>query len=137
MDGTHGRDGNGPVDPEGVEVLGLLRRLVGEVASIAESLANLERREGAAPTKSPDIRADMLGAGASAPAFAGMKSDDELRAKLAQLPVKMNTIRPTEDLRRAKLPRTPDYSEYQFPTIDLLDDFEGNYSEKMAAIVQE
>ena len=34
-------------------------------------------------------------------------------------------------------PRTPDYSGYQFPALDLLDDPEGNYSERMAAIVQE
>ena len=35
------------------------------------------------------------------------------------------------------IPRTPDYSGYQFPTLELLDNPEGNYSEKAAQLAQE
>jgi len=64
-------------------------------------------------------------------------SDEELRAKLARLPVKMNTKTASAQLRDADIPRTPDYSGYQFPTLDLLDEPEGNYSEKAAQVAQD
>jgi len=64
-------------------------------------------------------------------------SEDELRARIAKLPVKMNTKSPSKALSDDDIPRTPDYSGYQFPTLDLLDEPEGNYSEKMAALVQD
>ncbi|MFM2164635.1 MAG: Stage sporulation protein [Planctomycetota bacterium] len=64
-------------------------------------------------------------------------SEDELRARIARLPVKMNTKTPSKALSDDDIPRTPDYSGYQFPTLDLLDEPEGNYSEKMAALVQD
>ena len=84
-----------------------------------------------------DATTTTAGDDASTAIAPAVKSDDELRAKLAKLPVKMNTNRPTKDLRDDEIPRTPDYSGYRFPTLDLLDEPEGNYSEKMAAIVQE
>ncbi|MFZ4750256.1 MAG: DNA translocase FtsK [Phycisphaerales bacterium] len=62
---------------------------------------------------------------------------DELRAKLASLPLKMNAGVAKTPIRDDEIPRTPDYSGYQFPALDLLDDPEANYSERMAAIVQE
>jgi S-DNA-T family DNA segregation ATPase FtsK/SpoIIIE len=64
-------------------------------------------------------------------------SDDELRARLAKLPVKMNTKTASAQLSDADIPRTPDYSGYQFPTLDLLDEPEGNYSEKAAQVAQD
>jgi len=74
---------------------------------------------------------------ATEPAPKAAASDDELRAKLARLPLKMNTGVAKTPMRDDEIPRTPDYSGYQFPTLDLLDEPEGNYSERMAALVQE
>ena len=72
------------------------------------------------------------------PASSGApRSDDELRAKIALLPVKMNTKAPAKALKDDDIPRTPDYSGYQFPTLDLLDEPEGNYSEKAAQFAQD
>jgi DNA segregation ATPase FtsK/SpoIIIE, S-DNA-T family len=72
------------------------------------------------------------GHGSNAP-----RSDDELRAKIALLPVKMNTKAPSRTLSDDDIPRTPDYSGYQFPPLDLLDEPEGNYSEKAAQQAQD
>ena len=78
-------------------------------------------------------------AAAAAPAEPNRQalSDEVLRAKIAMLPVKMNTKTPAKTASDDDIPRTPDYSGYQFPTLELLDEPEGNYSAKMEAIVQE
>jgi len=65
------------------------------------------------------------------------RTDDELRAKIAKLPVKVNTKSPAKAAKDGDIPRTPDYSGYQFPTLELLDNPEGNYSEKAAQLAQE
>jgi S-DNA-T family DNA segregation ATPase FtsK/SpoIIIE len=49
----------------------------------------------------------------------------------------MNTKTASAQLSDADVPRTPDYSGYQFPTLDLLDEPEGNYSEKAAQVAQD
>ena len=64
-------------------------------------------------------------------------SDEELRVKLARLAVKMNTKSASTQLRDADIPGTPDYSGYKFPTLELLDGPEGNYSEKAAQVAQD
>ena len=64
-------------------------------------------------------------------------SDDALREKIAKLPVKMNTKSPAKTATDKDIPRTPDYSGYQFPAIELLEAPEGNYSLRMEAFVQE
>jgi len=64
-------------------------------------------------------------------------SEDELRAKIEKLPIKMTTKPSAATLRDEDIPRTVDYSGYQFPTLDLLEEPEGNYSSKMEAYVRE
>ena len=64
-------------------------------------------------------------------------SEDELRAKIEKLPIKMTAKAPSTQLRDEDIPRTVDYSGYQFPTLDLLEEPEGNYSAKMEAYVRE
>ncbi len=64
-------------------------------------------------------------------------SEDELRAKIEKLPIKMTAKVSVVKLRDQDIPRTADYSGYQFPTLDLLEEPEGNYSVKMEAFVRE
>ncbi|MFM7051198.1 MAG: DNA translocase FtsK [Planctomycetota bacterium] len=64
-------------------------------------------------------------------------SEDELRARIQKLPIKMTAKPAATNLRDEDIPRTPDYSGYQFPTLDLLEEPEGNYSAKMEAYVRE
>jgi len=64
-------------------------------------------------------------------------SEDELRAKIEKLPIKMTAKPAATTLRDEDIPRTPDYSGYQFPTLELLEEPEGNYSAKMEAYVRE
>ncbi|MCE2884439.1 MAG: DNA translocase FtsK [Planctomycetaceae bacterium] len=64
-------------------------------------------------------------------------SEDELRAKIEKLPIKMTAKAATTNLRDEDIPRTENYEGYQFPTLDLLEEPEGNYSEKMEAYVRD
>ncbi len=64
-------------------------------------------------------------------------SEDELRAKIEKLPIKMTAKPSATQLRDEDIPRAVDYSGYQFPTLDLLEEPEGNYSVKMEAYVRE
>ncbi len=64
-------------------------------------------------------------------------SEDELRAKIERLPIKMTAKTSTTKLRDEDIPRTENYEGYQFPTLELLEEPEGNYSEKMEAYVRE
>ncbi|HMN95001.1 MAG TPA: DNA translocase FtsK 4TM domain-containing protein [Phycisphaerales bacterium] len=67
-------------------------------------------------------------------------SHDELRAKIARLPVRM-TSRPSTVARDEDIPRQApadgSWESYRFPTLELLDDPETNYSEKMEAFVRQ
>ena len=99
--------------------------------SLEDSDEGEEQREDDAPVARAPSAAD------AAPPARESLSEDELRARIARLPVKMNTKTPSKALSDDDIPRTPDYSGYQFPTLDLLDEPEGNYSEKMAALVQD
>jgi DNA segregation ATPase FtsK/SpoIIIE, S-DNA-T family len=62
-------------------------------------------------------------------------SADELKAKISKLPVRMagskKTVAKDEDIIRQ-----PSYEGYRFPTLDLLEDPESNFSEKMEAFVR-
>ncbi len=64
-------------------------------------------------------------------------SENELRAKIERLPIKMTAKTPTTNLRDQDIPRTENYEGYQFPTLDLLEEPESNYSEKMESYVRE
>ena len=64
-------------------------------------------------------------------------SEDELRAKIERLPIKMTTKPNPMQRRDEDIPRAVDYSGYQFPTLDLLEEPEGNYSTKMEAYVRD
>ncbi len=63
-------------------------------------------------------------------------SRDDLRAKIAKLPVKMAGKSPTI-ARDEDIPRQENFEGYQFPTLDLLEDPESNFSEKMEKFVRE
>ena len=53
---------------------------------------------------------------------------EELRAKAAKLPLRLASAPTKTKLRDEDIPRTEDYSGYKFPTLDLLDEPEGNFS---------
>ena len=55
-------------------------------------------------------------------------SSEELREKIAKLPLRMASAPTKTKLRDEDIPRTEDYSGYKFPTLDLLEDPEGNFS---------
>jgi S-DNA-T family DNA segregation ATPase FtsK/SpoIIIE len=60
---------------------------------------------------------------------------EELKAKIAKLPVRMSSNRKSvardEDIQRAE-----SFEGYQFPSLDLLEDPETNYTSKMEAVVR-
>ncbi len=64
-------------------------------------------------------------------------SDDEIRSRISMLPVKIASHVEQPALRDEDIPRTPDYSGYQFPTLDLLEEAEGNYSAKLETFVRD
>ncbi|MFO0963838.1 MAG: DNA translocase FtsK 4TM domain-containing protein [Phycisphaerales bacterium] len=72
---------------------------------------------------------------AAAPAPRSL-SAEELRTKIAMLPVRMANAQ-TKPLRDEDIPRTENYEGYKFPTLELLEDPEGNFSEQMEAFVRE
>jgi S-DNA-T family DNA segregation ATPase FtsK/SpoIIIE len=60
---------------------------------------------------------------------------DELRAKIAKLPVRLSSNN-TSVARDEDIPREESFEGYAFPSLDLLSDPETNYSEKMEAYVR-
>ena len=73
---------------------------------------------------------------APSPARAPLTAD-ELKAKIARLPVRMASAPTKTALRDEDIPRTEDYSGYRFPTLELLADPEGNYSAEIETYVRE
>ena len=63
-------------------------------------------------------------------------SADELREKISKLPVRMS-VGTTTVARDEDILRQDDFAGYQFPTLDLLDNPEGNFSEKVEQFVRE
>jgi S-DNA-T family DNA segregation ATPase FtsK/SpoIIIE len=61
---------------------------------------------------------------------------DELRVKIARLPLRM-AGRNQAVARDEDIPRTASFENYQFPTLDLLRDPESNFSEKMEQAVRD
>ncbi|MFK7960591.1 MAG: DNA translocase FtsK [Phycisphaerales bacterium] len=64
-------------------------------------------------------------------------TDEELREKIAALPVRMAQAPGKTKFRDEDIPRTDDFRDYQFPTLDLLKDPETNFSEQMEAEVRQ
>ncbi len=62
-------------------------------------------------------------------------SRQELAAKLSKLPVRLSSDRKVA-ARDEDIPRQEDFEGYQFPGLDLLEDPESNYSQKMDALVR-
>ncbi len=60
---------------------------------------------------------------------------DELRAKIAKLPVRLSANRKAV-ARDEDIPREASFEGYEFPSLDLLPDPQSNYSEKMEAFVR-
>jgi len=77
--------------------------------------------------------ADLIDAAATAPR---QLSADELRERILKLPVRM-AGRKAETAREEDIPRAVDYSGYQFPALEMLEEPEGNFSETMEAFVRE
>jgi S-DNA-T family DNA segregation ATPase FtsK/SpoIIIE len=59
----------------------------------------------------------------------------QLREKLAKLPVRMSSAR-VDVARDEDIPRPESFAGYEFPTIDLLEDPEVNYSSRMETFVR-
>jgi S-DNA-T family DNA segregation ATPase FtsK/SpoIIIE len=59
---------------------------------------------------------------------------DDLRKKMAQLPI---NFAPKLQAKRTEAPRQPDYSGYQFPGFDLLEEPEGNFTAEQERICRE
>ena len=62
-------------------------------------------------------------------------SDEELRRKIARLPVRMAATQ-TSVARDEDIPRTEDFRDYRFPTLDLLTDPEQHFNETMEGEVR-
>jgi S-DNA-T family DNA segregation ATPase FtsK/SpoIIIE len=63
-------------------------------------------------------------------------TEEELRERMARLPVRMSGKTQTV-ARDQDIPRTENYEGYQFPGIELLDEPESNFSEKIEAFVRD
>ena len=63
-------------------------------------------------------------------------TQEQLRNKISKLPVRMASGN-TQIARDEDLPREDNFEGYQFPSLDLLDDPEGNFSEQMEDHVRE
>lgn len=61
---------------------------------------------------------------------------EQLREKMAKLPVRMASNR-NKSPRDQDIPREENFEGYQFPTLELLEDPERNYSEKLEKYVRE
>ncbi|NIN72365.1 MAG: hypothetical protein GTO46_10705, partial [Gemmatimonadetes bacterium] len=59
----------------------------------------------------------------------------ELRAKIAKLPLKLSSNQ-KKVARDEDIPREQSFEGYEFPSLDLLEDPESNYSEKMEQFVR-
>jgi len=92
-----------------------------------------ELEDGAATEEEVDEESDDQGADAAA---RPQLSEEELRAKIAKLPLRIAS-RDVKLARDEDIPRTQDFRDYSFPTLDLLQDPESNFNEKMEAAVRE
>jgi len=63
-------------------------------------------------------------------------SDEELKARIAKLPLRMASAQKTV-ARDEDIPREVDYTGYTFPGLDLLENPEGNWSEQIEDYVRE
>ena len=63
-------------------------------------------------------------------------SNEELRARIAKMPVRMTCTNKVV-ARDQDIPREVDYTGYKFPTLDLLDDPESNFTQRMEVFVRE
>ena len=63
-------------------------------------------------------------------------SKEDLQKKIARLPVRMASSKPPV-MRDEDIPRQEDFEGYQFPSLELLDAPEGNYSAQMEGHVRE
>ena len=63
-------------------------------------------------------------------------TQDELREKIAKLPVRMASVNP-QVARDEDLPREESFEGYQYPSLDLLEDPEGNFGEQMEGHVRQ
>jgi S-DNA-T family DNA segregation ATPase FtsK/SpoIIIE len=97
-------------------------------AEVTDEAADAPRASRAKATPSP--------AEPEEPATRTPLSADELRERISKLPVRMSTA-PKTLARDEDIPREADYTGYQFPTLDMLDHPEGNYSERMENFVRE
>ena len=145
MDGTHGIGGDGQDhaqvnarDAGDAGVRSLLERLANEVGELARTVMGLRAQIDSTPAGPRGRRAAPVqtAAGASERA-APVRTDDELRAKLAGLPVRMSTARPANERRGDAIPGTPEDSDYRFPALDLLDEPVVDDPRARAAIAQE
>ena len=82
-----------------------------------------------------DADADTLTESA-APSGRPQLSDEELRARIAKLPLRMAGAQKTV-ARDEDIPREVDYTGYTFPGLDLLEDPEGNWSDQIEGYVRE
>ncbi|MDZ4756306.1 MAG: DNA translocase FtsK 4TM domain-containing protein [Phycisphaerae bacterium] len=63
-------------------------------------------------------------------------TEAELRAKIAKLPIKMATAQKIL-ARDEDIPREQNFEGYQFPTLEMLEEPERNFSQKMESIVRD
>ncbi len=63
-------------------------------------------------------------------------TEEELKAKIAKLPLRMANAQVTV-ARDEDIPREVNYDGYQFPSLDMLEDPEGSWSEQVEAFVRE
>jgi S-DNA-T family DNA segregation ATPase FtsK/SpoIIIE len=88
------------------------------------------------PDAEPTAEASAEPVAEPQPAARPQLSDEELKARIAKLPLRMAAAQKTV-ARDEDIPREVDYTGYTFPGLDLLENPEGNWSEQIEEYVRE
>ena len=95
-----------------------------------------DAEEAVAETEDAEEEEDEPSVAEETPAVRQPLSAEALREKIAKLPVRIASG-PKPAPREEDLPRPENFEGYQFPGLDLLDDPEDNFSQRMEAFVRE
>ena len=127
---------------EDVEPAPVKSRRKAAVKEVVEDADELEEEEIEAEEEEEeeDEEAEEAAQTASAPEpveqAKAQLTEEELKAKIAKLPLRMATAQKVV-ARDEDIPREVDYTGYQFPGLDMLEDPEGNWSEHVEAHVRD
>jgi len=114
------------------------RKAAAEEREARKNEARAER-EAEKAAKAAALEAEEAAAAEEAEATQGEErrklTPEELKAKIAKLPVRMGSAQ-QQSARDEDIPRQTNFEGYKFPPIDLLEDPESNFSERMEKFVR-